>query len=85
MTDEDTDTLALARDVAALLQRPEFHKVFARVRERLVATMEGPATTAADRREALQELRALRRLRSGFDSLRSQAETIRSNNLNRIA
>lgn len=75
MTDEDT--LALGRDVRALLNMPEFCRVFDMTREAMVAELEGPAT--AERREDLvHDLRALKRLRSRFESLPQQADAIRS-------
>jgi hypothetical protein len=75
----EQETLALAHDVRGLLQQAAFHKVFEHTRNRLVAALEQP-TDDATRTDLVAELRALRKLRSGFDSLVSQAETIRSNN-----
>jgi hypothetical protein len=75
----DQDTLALAHDVRALLQQAAFHRVFEITRGRIVAALEQPTDDAA-RSDLVAELRALKRLRSGFDSLVSQADAIRSNN-----
>lgn len=81
MTDEDT--LALGRDVRALLNMPEFRRVFDLTREDLVAKLENPSTPAAERAELADDLRALKRLRSRFESLPQQADTIRSYATNR--
>jgi hypothetical protein len=75
----EQETLALAHDVRGLLKQAAFHRVFEHTRNRLVAALEQP-TTETERSDLVAELRALRKLRSGFDSLVSQAETIRSNN-----
>ena len=80
MTDEDT--LRLAHDVRALLQRPEFERVVTLTRERIVTALEQSAS-AALRDDLCAELRALKRLRGGFDSLMAQADAIRSNNTSR--
>lgn len=76
----DQETLAFAHDVRALLQQPAFHAVFDKTRERLVAALEDGATPIAECSDLIAELRALKRVRSGFASLTKQAEAIRSNN-----
>ena len=80
MTDEET--LALAHDVSALLARPEFHRVFAAQRERLVSALES-ATNEAARNDLVAELRALRGLRSRFEGILNDAASIRDLNTNR--
>lgn len=80
MTDEDT--IALARDIRALLRMPEFHRVFAVERERIVTALEGSTTDAA-RADLVAELRALKGLRSRFEVIVANGDTIRDLNTNR--
>jgi hypothetical protein len=74
----DSETLALAHDVRALLQQPAFDRIFTSMRERIVADLERSEPGAA-REDLVAELRALKRVRGGFQSLITQAEAIRSN------